>query len=214
MDRHNRNCLKDYEIGAYLEGRLSDIDKDKLEKRLYSCKECWEDFVMMKQAITYDTGEPEEEIPSYLIQRAINMYPEKTSLIDVIVGFLKDSLQVMHYSEGFNISMPLPVGGLRSGTVEQPNMVVIKKSFDDIEVELDIEKTGGDLCNIRVAVEEVRKKMPEKPLRVELVSHDRELVSNLLEKGETLLEDVGTGQYTIKIHTKGKVFGEIALKIE
>ena len=32
MDKHNGKCLNDYEIGAYMDGRLSEIDKDKLEK--------------------------------------------------------------------------------------------------------------------------------------------------------------------------------------
>jgi hypothetical protein len=92
--------------------------------------------------------------------------------------------------------------------------VVLKKSFEDINVELDIEKVNDDLCSIRVAVDCLETEVLMDTLRVELVSGERELASNLLEGGETFLEDIGTGKYRIKIHRKGKVFGEIALKIE
>ncbi len=214
MDRHNKKCLTDYKIGAYIDGKLPDFEKEAVENSLFACKECWGDFVSIKQAVIQGDDEPSEEMPASLMQKAINMYPEKNSLFNIIVGLVKDSIQVMHYSKGFDIFVPMPAGGLRSGTTEHPSMVVIKKSFNDIEVELDIEKTGSDVCNIRVAVDDVIKKRSVKPFRVELISNGRELVSNLLENGETFLEDVGTGHYTIKIHKKGKIFGEIALKID
>jgi hypothetical protein len=214
MERHNRKCLNDNELGAYMEGRLSEIEKDSLEKRLFACRECWEDFVMMKQAIIHNDEEAENELPPHLMQRAVNMYPEKTSFIDIIVGIVKDSIQISHYAEGFQIFTPLPAGELRRGISGNPSMVVIKKSFHDIDVELDIEKTGSEICNIRIAVDEGMQKASVKPLRVELISNGRELVSTLLEQGETFLEDVGVGQYNIKIHKNGQIFGEIALKID
>jgi len=66
----------------------------------------------------------------------------------------------------------------------------------------------------RIAVDEGMQKASVKPLRVELISNGRELVSTLLEQGETFLEDVGVGQYKIKIHKNGQIFGDIALKID
>jgi hypothetical protein len=214
MDKHNKKCLTDYEIGAYMDGNLPDSEKEALENSLFACKECWEDFVTIKQAVIHD-DELTEEMPASLMQKAINMYPEsQDSIFNIVVGLVKDSIQVMHYTKGFDIFVPLPAGGLRSGITEHPSMVVIKKSFDEIEVELDVEKTGSDVCNIRVAVDDVIKKRSVKPFRVELSSNGRELVSNLLENGETFLEDIGTGHYTIKINRKGIIFGEISLKID
>jgi len=215
MDKHNKKCLTDYEIGAYIDGKLPDFEKEAIENNLFACKECWEDFVTIKQAVIHGDDELSEEMPASLMQKAINMYPEsQNSLVNIIVGLVKDSIQVIKYSEGFNIFVPMPAGGLRSGITEHPSMVVIKKSFNEIEVELDIEKTGSNMCNIKVAVDDVIKKRSVNPWRVELISNGRELVSNLLENGETLLEDIGTGHYTIEIYKKGKIFGEISLKID
>lgn len=214
MDRHNKKCLSDYEIGAYIDGKLTDAEKEPIENRLFSCKECWEDFVTVKKTIIHGDAEPVEEMPVSLVHKAIHMYAEKNKLFNLIVSLVKDSIQVMQYTEGFQIFTPLAAGGLRRGISGYPSMVIIKKSFDEIDVELDIEKTGSDICNIRIAVDEVMQKASVKPLRIELVSKGRELLSNLLEEGETFLEEVGVGNYKIKIHKNDKIFGEIALKID
>jgi len=214
MERHNKECPSDYEIGAYIDGKLTDSEMETIEKRLFSCGECWEDFVTVKKNIIQDLEEPVKAMPASLMDKAIHLYPEKNKFFNLIVSLVKDSIQIMQYTEGFQIFTPVPAGGLRRGTPEHPTMVVIKKSFDEIDVELDIEKTGRDICNIRIAVDDTMQKVSVQPLRVELVSNGRELVSNLLEEGETFLEDVGVGHYNIKIHKNGKIFGEIALKID
>ncbi len=214
MYKHNRKCLNDYDIGAYIDDRLPESEREIIENGVFACKECWEDFIAIKQTIIRGDEEPAADLPDSLIQKAVDMYPEKNRLFNLVVGFVRDSIQIMHSSAGFDISFPQLAGGMRSAEREQPSMVVINKSFDDISVELDIEKTGRDICNIRVAIDEVITRSSVKPLRVELISNGRELVSNLLENGETFLEDIGTGNYNIKIHKKGKIFGEIAIKID
>jgi hypothetical protein len=213
MHSETRKCLSDAEIGAYIDGRLSSEGKASFESHLVECKLCRSEFIALSRVIVQkDT--PAEEVPGYLIKKAVDLFPEKTSVFDVIVNLVEDSVKVLYCSQNFNIFTLPPVPALRSENISRPEMIVLKKSFEDIEVELDIEKAAGSLCNIRVAVDDIRSKTVMNTARVELISEERELVSNLLEDGEAVLEDIGQGSYTIKIHKKGKILGEIALKIK
>ncbi len=213
MHSESRKCLNEAEIGAYIEGRLSSEGKASFEGHLVECKLCRSEFVAISRVIV-GKHTPAEETPAHLIKKAVDLFPEKTSVFDVIVNLVKDSVKVIYCSRNFNIFTPSLVPALRGENGTHPEMIILKKSFEDIEVELDIEKAAGSLCNIRVAVDDIRKKMLMNTVRVELISENRELASNLLEDGESVLEDVGLGSYTIKIHRKGKILGEIALKIK
>ena len=37
MDRHNKKCLTDYEIGAYIDGKLPDFEKEAIENKKSIC---------------------------------------------------------------------------------------------------------------------------------------------------------------------------------
>ncbi|MBI5664007.1 MAG: hypothetical protein HZC49_02785 [Nitrospirae bacterium] len=213
MQPETRKCLSEAEIGAYLEGRLSSDGKESFEGHLVECKICRREFAAITRVIVRK-DDFAEEAPAHLIKNAINLFPEKNSVVDVIVNLIKDSIKVLYCSQDINIFTPTPVPALRGEKGPRPEMVILKKSFEDIDVELDIEKAAGSLCNIRVAVDDIRKKTLMNTVRVELLSEERELASDLLEDGEAVLEDVGLGSYTIKIHKKGKILGEIALKIK
>lgn len=71
-----------------------------------------------------------------------------------------------------------------------------------------------NLCNIRVGVDNLKIKVLMNTLRIELISEGKELISNLFEDGETILEDISTGRFTIKIQKKGEVLGAVTLKVK
>jgi hypothetical protein len=96
----------------------------------------------------------------------------------------------------------------------RPEMVVLKKSFKGMDVQLDVEKVSETICNIRISVDASGEKDGFKGLRAELIAEGRVLASEPLETGEMVLEDIGTGRYTIKISRKGEPAGQISLKLE
>jgi hypothetical protein len=214
MRSDNKRCLSESEFGAYVEGSLSAVKKASINEHLVECQHCRQEFAAINSVIIQKDDMVEEDAPEYLIKKVVGMFPEKSGLFDIVLNLVRDSVRVVYCSHDIDMFMPLPAAGLRSGKAVRPEMIVLKKSFEDIDVELDVEKVAGSLCNIRVTIDDLKAKVLMNTLRVELISEDRELVSNLLEDGETILEDIGSGKYTIKIHKKGKIFGEIALKIE
>jgi len=209
-----KKCLSEFEIGAYIDGNLPEEKRDDIEKHFADCNKCWDEFVEIQRVITLKSGLDPEEVPAGMLRKVVNMFPEKTSIFDVVLQFVQDAVEVVQSSADFSLLTPVPVAGFRGSEDAAPKMVVLKRSFEEINVELDVEKISDDMCSIRIAVDELASKGLADTLRVDLLSNGRELYSALFENGEALLEDMSTGSYSIKIHKQGKTYGEIALKIQ
>ncbi|MBI5055717.1 MAG: zf-HC2 domain-containing protein [Nitrospirae bacterium] len=214
MHPEHRKCLSDFEISAYIDGRLSPEERQSFEQALMECEDCRGNFGAIRSVILKKDDRNLEDVPEHIIRNAVNLFHDKNSLFDIILGLIKDSVRVIHCDENFDVLTPLPVGGLRAGRTESPKMIALKKSFEDIKIELDIEKTAGSLCNIGIHVAAIKDKSILNNLRIELISGGRELISTLLEDGKTTLEDITTGKYTIRLHKNMNVLGEISLKIQ
>ena len=214
MHTGTKKCFSEIELGAFLEGKLSSEEKDALKLRIFECKPCWDELISITGIIAQKDKTESGDVPGHLIEKAIAMFPEKQNVFDIVISMVKDSINLISSTNNIHISTPAFAASLRSEKVEHPEMLVLKKSFDDIDVELDIEKVAEDQCNIKVAIDDLRTKILMNTLRIELISQGRELVSNLFENGETTLEDISAGQYTIRIHKNGKIFGEITLQIK
>lgn len=213
MHRHKK-CLSEVELGAYIEGRLSPDKKESLDRRLAECRECRRELAAVKQVLSCKDPVRMQDAPEALIRKVIKSYPVRHGFFDIILSLVKDSIDVVRSSPYINIFSPVPLAGLRNRKVMSPRMIVITKAFDNIDVELDIEKLEDDLCNIKVLASESGTGILMNNLRVDLVSEWRELDSSLLQNGEVIFEDINPGRYLIKIHKNGMIFGELIIKIE
>jgi hypothetical protein len=214
MKTDDKKCFSAFDIGAYIEGSLSSDQRESFERHLAGCHKCWSEFVAVNRVIMNKDDVVNEDAPAYMVEKTGMMFPEKSSMLDIALKLVKDSVDVVYRSLDINIFSPLPATGLRSGKTMRPEMIVLKKSFKDIDVQLDIEKVSENICNIRVSVDTLKGRDLIKGLRVELISKGRELISDLLEDGETVLEDISSGRYTINICRKRKILGQIALKLQ
>lgn len=213
MQPHNR-CLSDFELGAYLDGRLSDSEREDLKRRLSQCTECREEVAAIGDIMRRKEAPVDDMMPEYLINKITSAYPGKGSLVDAVLVFMKETVDVIMSGPGIQVSEPLPIFGLRSARAVSPNMIIVTKSFDNIEVELDIERVMGDFCNIKAIVVDSGTKLLMSNLRVDLVSNNRELASDLLENGEVIFEDISSGTYGIRVMKNSRVLGELTIIIK
>lgn len=214
MCERHKKYLTETELGAYLDDRLDLEKRESLERGLLSCDQCREEFIALRRVMIRDDVRNITEIPDYLMQKAVNMFPEKRNILDIVLSFVQDSIRIVSCSQDMHQVIPRFAEGLRAGGAAPLEIIVLKKSFEDIDVSFDIEKVDKNLCNIRVSVDDINEEKSSGALRVGLISRGRELVSSLLENGETFLEDIGKGEYVIKIQNRKKIIGEVALKIQ
>lgn len=206
-------CLSDVEIGSYIEERLSPEERKAVEKRLEDCNECRKDLIGIRELLGKEDVLQANDAPEHLIKRAINMYPDKEGMFDVVFRIIRDAIEIVRSSTRINVLAPAAGTALRGVKVFSPTMITLTKSFDDIDVELNVEKISGDLCNAKVLVAGTTSKPQVNNLMVELISQGRELASSFPKKGEVIFEDIPYGRYCIKIRRKEKVFGELTFKI-
>ena len=214
MHKQDKKCLTETELAAYVDDKLSAFEREDIERSLSLCDECREEFIALQRVMISKDVTDVGDAPEYLIKKAIRSYPERRSVLDVVLSFVQDSIKVMTCAHDMRLVTPLFAEGLRSGSSAPSEIVVLKKSFDDINVRFDIEKVEKDLCNIRISVDDIDGKKTTGAYRAGLISRGRELVSGLLENGEAFFEDIGKGEYIIKIQHREKVIGDITLKIQ
>jgi len=211
--------LSEIWIGAYLEGKLSPEKREEIDRSLSTDRKFRNEFIAVNRVMApKDAGACPKNIPAdapaHLMKKVINMYPESQGLFDIVIGLVRDAVHVIHTAFDINVSMPVPAADMRGPRVLSPRMAVFTKTFGLITSEFDIEKVHGDLCNIKVVITDKQTGALMANLRVDLISNGRELVSDRLENGEVLLEDVSPGRYTVRIRRNEEILGELAIKIE
>jgi hypothetical protein len=141
--------LSDIELGSFLEGKTSPRQKDSIERRLAACADCRKELDTIRSVVS---GEEtvENDAPEYLIKKAVKMFPASGGLFDVVLKLLSDSLNIIKSSDTVSILTPNAAPALRNIKVVNPNMIILTKSFTDIEAEMSVEKVLGDMCNVKV----------------------------------------------------------------
>ena len=214
MHSEHRKCITDLEIASFIDGRLSPGDKESFEQAIMDCENCWEAYLAVTSVSMNKADLYPEDVPERVIRKAVDLVPEPEAITDIIMSFVRDALKVVYFADDFHMLTPLPAGGLRTGKGESAHLVMLKKSFEDVDVVLEIERLEGNLCNIKIEAAAVRDKGILHNMRIELVSKKRVLLSTLLEDGEAFLEDLATGTYTMRLVTSVKVCGEITIKLQ
>jgi hypothetical protein len=108
----------------------------------------------------------------------------------------------------------LEFAAVRSGKISASrNGVVIRKTFADIQTEIEIEKTITDSANIKVRFPGSTKHSAG--TRVTLQKDKREVASFLSGKtGYVLFEDVPFGHYDLVFLRDGDVFGTYLFELK
>ena len=186
-------------IADYLEGRLSDEERDDLEKRICDHEEWLEDFVVAGSVVR-SAGRPDlKPMPGGVTQAAERLV---RSLVLKSTPSMGERLK--HYLTELYAKLsrtgPAPLAQWRFATIRGPGKVVSKdlfritKTFKEIKAEIEIEKKGPNKFYIRIIL--LRNNL-DKTVRVTLKRGDREVSSQLLTEDIVLFEDIPFGKYNL-----------------
>lgn len=209
----SRSCLSEIELGSYVEGNVSPETARASEEHLSRCALCREELRAAEVILSPGDGPEIHGPPENIMRRAVDMFPGKSGMFDIVLRLLRDSIEILRNSHAIHVLAPAPAPSVRGIKIVRPNMIILTKSFEDIEIELNVEKVLGDLCNVKVFAVDVNTKSLVNNLRIELVSAGRELESSFLKNGESVFEDIRPGRYGIRIRKGKKIFGELTFKI-
>ena len=212
----DRNCLKDEEFIDYLEDRLPDRDRSRAEQHLSECDVCLEEVVAARGIVRGRDPAEFDPVPEEVTKRAIKAIQglEGYSLLEKISGFPKEIFSKWFESfKGFFSWRSLRLAPVRSiKTVVSDDLILIKKSFPDLNAEIEIEKVEHDKARIWVKVP--KEKEQKNPLRVSLLKNGRELSSYLVNDSGVFFEDLPFSHYVLLFTRNGLEVGEYSFEIK
>jgi hypothetical protein len=202
----------------YLEGRISNDERTGIEEHLSDCDTCLEEFIVAGNLERAEEGFQSDPVPAGVTQAALHVINSQTlTPSGLLIERFKRSIKDLYawLSIFFNPAIWRGWGFSQirgSKKVVYKDLIRLKKIFREIEAEIEIEKKGEDRTLIRVRLEgDIRNK---EDVRATLKKGDREISSNLFNRGYAVFEDVPFGHYSITFSRNGVILGEYFFKIK
>lgn len=209
-------CIREEVLMDYLEGRLSEKERSKSERHLANCDTCLEEVVVAGEMIRGTRHLELDTVPEDVTRRAIEAVRgiKDNSLLDKVSIYV--SLFASKLSETSTGLWPWKSPGLApvrgTKTVIAEDLILLRKSFSDLDAEIEIEKKGRNMASIRVML--ARDDTPEKPIRITLFKNGREVASCPSTRSAALFEDIPFGHYELVFTRKGVKAGEYPFEIK
>lgn len=202
----------------YLEGRLSNNKRTKIEEHLSECDTCLEEFIVASNLERVEEGLQLDPVPAGLTQAALHVINNQSlipsgSLIERVKGSIKDLYTWLSAFFSPAIWRGWGFAQIRGSRKEvYKDLIRLRQTFGEIEAEIEIEKKGENRALIRVQLaDDARNK---EDVRATLKKGDREISSNLFNRGYAVFEDVPFGHYSITFSRNGIILGEYFFKIK
>lgn len=209
-------CLSDEHLTDYLEGRLSPMQRGQVELHLSICDQCLEYVHIFRRIGSAVSINQAAIAPTAATKRVLGGLDrlDEGSLLDKLKGRVKAlSLQWQRFLEQnskLSFAALAPIRGNK--TLVADDLVLLHKTFSDLETEISVEKVDRQLANVSVAI---RKANPEKaPIRVSLMSEDREVASYLMDTGDAHFESVTFGHYALMFTHNSTLIGHYSFQIK
>jgi hypothetical protein len=214
-----KNCPQEEIIADYLENRLSNEERRQLELSLAENDECLEEILVAKNLIHNNGLQEYVPVSKRVTNAAIHLLENKISaphrsVKDTIFRPLKHLWSRIANFDSFTVYSNTEPAHVRSYELSiHAGNFRTKKSFENIEVEIDIEKKSPHRAVIRVYL--VSDTQKEYNIRVTLSNNDsREISSFLLANGFAVFEDLPFGHYNLIFIRKGVAIGTYPFEIK
>lgn len=198
---------------CFLEGRLSEKEKETIREHLLSCDTCTEAFALSLKGGLEETGVPPE-----LFTRVQNLLvtTQTPSILEISLRFREKLLELVNTTGDILMGQELvPAAVLRSRSLKDfKDEVIILKDFQDIRVQAKIENKDGKSFNLTITVKQKQTQKIIKDLRVSLFKDNLELESYLTDSGSVIFEHVLLGKYKVEISAIENKLASILIDIK
>lgn len=208
-------CPDEETLIDFLEDRLTDRQRVRIENHLAGCRACRDQVATWMDLVHGDALAGAEPVPGGVTRNAL----------DAVAGLARESM-VSKLFEGTcrlfaqgkaaieqivigHGAQPVAVRGDRS-TVSG-RLILLRKTFGDLDLHIEIEKSGAHQTLIRIACEEGQPLA--EPIRVVLRKTQREVASMLLTDTPVVFEEIPYGIYALVFIRSGVQLGEYLFEL-
>ena len=214
----NTKCPSDDIMAGYLDGVLAVDEQAKLDAHIADCGICLDTITEGNRLLRGGNVVDTEPVPAFVTQSAIDAIQRKTDNgVSVLARKIKYSAKAMieRISDAVLISSggslhPAPIRGSKEKLGD--DRVLLKKTFTEIDTEIEMEKSLGEAIHLRVRLAGASR--AERGIRVSLQKSEREVFSQLLGSDYVLFEDVPYNRYTLIFSRNGRSLGAFAFEIK
>jgi hypothetical protein len=212
-------CPGDRILSLYADGILNESERERTERHLLECDYCLDLVLLHKKTADEKAYAESPDAPALWKEMTKSLVGERVKecregLFDIILKFTKDTIEVISNPGKLAAAygpMPEP---LRSGNkILSPNLIILSKTFSDMESEVEVERIDDRHVNMKIRTMDVHSKAPAKVLRVSLFNPIRELASYITDDGAVSFGNLNYGAYEIKIIKGREEIGHISLNI-
>jgi hypothetical protein len=211
-------CPSDEMLADYLQGHLAEKEGSEMEEHLSDCTICLEELVIANSLFQGANLPQLDAVPAEVTEAAVRLMQsldsaESDSLSEKFERAIKDL--PTRISDFLNHKtwaelQPQPVRGFKRKVAK--DLVLLKKTFEDVESEIEIEKMGENKALIRVRL--LLADLTSQKIRVTLKKGDREIASHLAEEAYVLFEDIPFGHYSLTFARDGLTLGTYLFEIK
>jgi len=212
------SCFNDEMLADYIEGRLTDDSRAAIETHLCNCEICLDGFMVAQRLARDDVQLDQASAPGQVTRAAVDLVSSQVLAPDVsLKQKLLRSFRALSTSLSDNFR-PLPwrrpaLGPIRgSKIVVSDDLVHLKKTFKEIETEIEIEKAGKLTTHIRISL--TQNSNHRKGVRATLKKGEREISSLPLIGAYVLFEDIPFGHYELVFSSNGVKLGTYLFEIK
>ncbi|MDY6973380.1 MAG: zf-HC2 domain-containing protein [Thermodesulfobacteriota bacterium] len=212
-------CPNEEVFSDYLEGRMPDRERSKIEEHLSSCDTCLQDLVVTRGVVRGYSGLRSNPVPPEVTQVAVSLVknrglPSPESVAQRLwrfLGGLRSTLSGLFRLATWGQWRFAPIRGAIK--LISKDLIQRKKVFKGVETDIEIEKAGQDRAVIRVRLRE-NTTQGKGMIRVTLEKEGSEISSTLLDEGYVLLEDIPFGHFALSFTRDGEMLGTYHFEIK
>jgi hypothetical protein len=208
-------CMREEALVDFLEGRLSERQRRRIERHLADCDACLEELGTVLRAEKDEACAGMKDVPAAVTERAVRAVHslKRGSFVKMVQGALGPWVSKWSWLvEGlFPPGEPglAPVRGSREDLDQ--DLILLRKAFSDLEADIELERRGGQRVSIKVRL--TRDDYPERPVRATLLRGGEEMASMILGDLPAHFEDIPLGRYLLAFTRDGRRVGEYAFQV-
>ncbi len=206
-------------LADYLEGRLSPKDRTDMERHLAECPTCLEELIVTSNIVRGGEYSELESVPIKVTQEAMRLLKRESPPASCISLLEKSRKSIRGIYNRLSVYLKTaflgqwelaPIRGSRR--VVSEDLIHIRKTFKEIETEIEIEKTGERRAYIRVSLSPRVSK--GKGVRATLIRGEREVSSLPLTENPAVFEEIPFGHYRLNFSRNGVNLGTYLFEIK
>ncbi|MGE0268448.1 MAG: zf-HC2 domain-containing protein [Candidatus Omnitrophota bacterium] len=203
-------------MALYVLGECSTRESEIIRQHVQGCGRC-RDIIQMQNKMREEPNNIDFiQTPQDLTERAKALVSEKygPNLLHVKAAFSRHVFNLLN-TTGEIIFGPLsqPSALLRDNQVDKRSNLVIKETFDNLLIKVEISRGEADQNSVVIHAADPLKKKDVKNFRFTLLENEEELESRSSSDGKTKFEEIKPGLYTVEIHRQDKLIGAIRFQL-